>query len=169
MSSFVLVSKTILVGTTWSAPSTAPGPIVPLPTIAGTISSSSDISRYVTSGDHGASTAMEDVTNFASGGYSEMIPGLTSGDDLVLECNSDNAASALYSIVTTTLGGLSRAGSSPVYVDVKATSSARSATNPSFVAAVWIKSWQPFSGQAVKKAAARLTLSVTGQFGYLTS
>lgn len=169
MSSFVLVNKTILIGTTWSAPSTAPGPIVPLPTIAGTISGSSDISRYCTSGDHGATTAMESVVNFASGGYEEVIPGLTSGDDIVLECNSDNAASALYSIVTTTLGGLSRAGSSPVYVDIKATSSSRSATNPSFVAAVWLKAWTPFAGAAVKPAKAKLTLAVTGQFTYLTA
>jgi hypothetical protein len=169
VAAFVLVSKTILIGTTWSAPSTAPGPIVPLPTIAGTISSSSDLTPYSTAADTGMATAMQDVTNFASGGYMQVIPGITTGDNIVIQANSDYAASQIYAIVNTTLGGLSRAGSSPVYVDIKQTSAARGATNPSFVAAVYISSWKPGSGSVGNKAAMELTLTVTGQFAHLAS
>lgn len=163
MAAFVLVSKTIGIGATWSAPSTAPGPIYPLPTIAGTISGGSDLTPYCTAADTGMSTNMVDVTNFGSGGYTTVIPGLTTGDDIVLEANSDYAASQIYAIILA-LGGLSRAGSAIRYVDVKQTSAARSATNPSLVAGVFLSSWKPGSGSVGSKAAMQLTLTVSGQF-----
>lgn len=169
MTTFVLTSKTIGVGTTWSAPSTAPGYIVPAPTIAGTISSGSDLTPYTKTADVGFSTAMQDVTTYASAGYTTVIPGLTTGDDIVLEMFSDFAASQVWIIVQTTLGGLSRAGSSPVYVDVKNTSAARGATNPSFVGAVYLSKWSPAGGSVGSAAVASLTLTVTGQFTHLVA
>ena len=169
MASFALVSKTIGIGTTWSAPATAPGFIVPAPTIAGTISAGSDLTPYARQSDAGASTSMLDVTTFASAGYNTVIPGITTGDDIVIDAVSDFAASQLYAIVNTTLGGLSRATSTAVYVDVKNTSVARGATNPSFVAAVWISAWKPASGSVGAAAMASLTLTITGQFGYLAA
>lgn len=112
---------------------------------------------------------MVDITNFGSLGYSVVIPGITSGDDLVFECNSDWAASQLGPIVRTTLGGIARAASAPIYVDVKPTNSARSATNPSFVAAVYISKWAPVSGGVGDAATAQLTLTITGTFTDLTA
>lgn len=166
MAQFVNISRTILLGTAWTG--TAPGPTVVTP--SGTITSTSDISPFVVGGpDPTWNANMVDVTNFGSLGYSTVIPGITSGDDLVFDCNSDWAASQLGAIVRTTLGGVARPGSSPIYVDIKPTSSSRSATNPSFVAAVFIKSWTPYAGGVGEKAAARLTLTITGTFTDLTS
>jgi hypothetical protein len=170
MAAYTIISKMTLLGTTWSAPSTAPGVIVPLPTIAGTITGPSDISQYVRSGgEPGWQTAMQDTTNQAAGGYAQVIPGITTGDQLVFECNSDQAASALDVIVRTTLGGVSRATSVPIYCDIKGTNSARGATNPSFVAAVYISGWGPLKGRTGDVAVTALTLTITGQFGQLTA
>lgn len=167
MAAFVITSKMTLLGTAWTG--TAPG-LPGTQTISGTITSTSDISTFVRGGgEPGWKTAMESTTNEGSGGYSAVIPGITTGDDLVFECNSDQAASQLDVIVRTTLGGVSRAGSVPVYVDIKPTNAARSVTNPSFVAAVFISAWSPFAGSVGGVAIGRLTLTTTGAFGQLTA
>jgi hypothetical protein len=167
MAAFVITSKMTLLGTAWTG--TAPGK-PGTQTVAGTITTPSDISQFVRSGgEPGWTTAMEAVTNQASGGYVSVIPGLTSGDDLVFECNSAQAAGELDVIVRTTLGGVSRAGSNPVFVDIKPTNAARSTTNPSFVAAVFISAWSPFAGGAGNVASGKLTLTVDGAFGQLVA
>jgi hypothetical protein len=166
VAAFVNVSRTILLGTAWTG--TAPG--VGVATPSGTITSTSDISSYVKSGgDPGWNANMVDVTAMGSLGYTCVIPGLTTGDDLVFDCNSDWAASQLGPIVRTTLGGVARPGSSPIYVDIKPTNASRSATNPSFVAAVYISKWVPYSGGAGERSMGQLTLTVTGTFTDLTS
>jgi hypothetical protein len=166
MAAFVNISRTILLGTAWTG--TAPGPVVVTP--AGTITTPSDITPFVKGGgDASFNAAMVDTTTFGSLGYTCVIPGLTSGDDLQLDCNSDWAATQLGVIVRTTLGGVARPGTAPIYVDVKPTNAARSATNPSFVAAVYIKSWKPYTGNVGDRAAATLTLTITGTYTDLTS
>jgi hypothetical protein len=166
MAQFVNVSRTVLLGTSWTG--TAPG--VGVATPSGTITSASDITSYLKGGGDPAWNAnMVDVTSMGSLGYTCVIPGLTTGDDLVFDCNSDWAASQLGPIVRTTLGGVARPGSSPIYVDIKPTNASRSATNPSFVAAVYIKKWTPYSGGVGDRAAAQLTLTITGTFVDLTS
>lgn len=166
MAAFVNISRTVLLGTAWTG--TAPG--VGVPTPSGTISSASDISSYVKGGgDPGFNAAMVDVTTFGSLGYTCVIPGLTTGDDLVFDCNSDWAASQLGPIVRTTLGGVARPGSSPIYVDVKPTSASRSATNPSLIAACYISKWSPYSGGVGERSAGNLVLTITGTFIDVTS
>lgn len=165
MAAFVNVSRTVLLGTAWTG--TAPGPTVVTP--AGTITSASDISPFVVSGgDPGWNANMIDVTNFGSLGYTSVIPGITTGDELVFDANADWAASALGVIVRTTLGGVARPASAPIYVDIKPTSSARSGTNPSFVAACYISKWSPYNGGVGARATASLTLTITGTFVDLT-
>lgn len=167
MAAFTNISRTVLLGTAWTG--TAPG-LPGTQTISGTITSTSDISTFLKGGgDFGWTTAMEDITNHGAGGYVAQIPGLTSGDELVFDCNSDAAASQLDVIIRTTLGGVSRAGSSPIYIDIKPTSSSRAATNPSLVAACFITKWSPWTGAVGSRAAASLTLTITGKFDYLTS
>lgn len=166
MAAFVNVSRTILLGT--AVTGTAPGPGVATP--AGTITSTSDISPFVVGGgDPGWNANMIDVTHFGSLGYTCVIPGITTGDTLVFDANSDWAATQLGVIVRTTLGGVARPGSSPIYVDIKPTSAARSATNPSFFAAVYISKWSPYGGSVGARAAASLELTITGTFIDLTS
>jgi len=166
MAAFANISRTTLMGTTWTG--TAPGPAVVTP--SGTIASTSDITPFVVSGgDPGWSANMVDITHMGALGYTVVIPGITTGDTLVFEANSDWAASQLGVIVRTTLDGVARPGDVPIYVDIKPTSAARSATNPSFVAAVYISKWMPYGGAVGSKAAATLELTITGTFVDLTS
>lgn len=161
MAAFVNISRTVLIGTAWTG--TAPG--IGVVTPAGTITAASDLTPFVVSGgDPGWSANMVDITNMGSLGYTSVIPGLTTGDDLVFDCNSDWAASALGPIVRSTLGGIARPGTSPIFVDIKPTSVARSATNPSLVAAVYISKWSPYGGGVGARSAASLTLTITGTF-----
>lgn len=161
MAAFVSTARMILLGTAWTG--TAPGPTVVTP--AGTISSASDISSFVRSGaEPSYNAAMQDATTFGSLGYTVVIPGLTSGDDIVIEANSDFAASQLRAIIVTTLGGIARPGSAPIYFDIKPTNAARSATNPSLVGACFISSYKPVQGGVGDVATTALTLSVTGTF-----
>lgn len=163
-SPFVNLSRTILLGASWTG--TAPGPAVVTP--AGTITTPSDISAFVTGGgDPGWDLEEVVITNFASLGYKSILLGIISGKDIVLDCLSDQAASQLRAIVITTLGG--PAGRAAVYVDIKPTNAARSATNPSFVCKTFIKEWQSFSGAVGSAAVARLTLAIDGTFIDLTA
>lgn len=166
MAAYVNINRTVLLGVGWTG--TAPGPTVVTP--AGTITTPSDISSFVVGGgDPGWSANIVDFTNYGSIGYSVVLPGITSGDVLSFDCNSDLAASQLNAIVRTTLGGVARPNTAPIYVDVKPTNAARSATNPSFVAAVFISKWSPYGGPVGSRAAARLELTISGTFADLTA
>ena len=163
-SPFVNLNRKIQLGAAWTG--TAPGPAVVTP--SGTITTPSDISAFVTGGgDPGWTLNEVDFTNYGSLGYAQGLMGIISGDDLVLDCLSDQAASQLRAIVITTLGG--PAGRLPVYVDILPTSAARSVTNPSFVCKTYIKTWSSFRGNVGDKAAAQLTLAVDGTFIDLTA
>ena len=167
MAAFVLVNKTILIGSAWTG--TAPGGAT---TPSGTITSTTDLSSFVFQGaEPGFAANMLEVTNFGSGGYKASIPGITSGDDLQIVMNADYASSQAWAGVTGVFGSLalSRPGDSFKYIDIKPTSSARSATNPSMVFAVWAKGIQPLQGAVGDKATHVLTLEVTGAFAVLTS
>jgi hypothetical protein len=168
MAAFVNTNRMVLLGAAGSWTGTAPGPTVVTP--SGTITAPQDVSAFVRGGGDAVYNAnMVDITNFGSLGYTVVIPGITSGDDLVLECNSDFAASQLRAIVFTTLGGIAKAGSAPIYFDIKPTNAARSATNPSFVGAGHITKWSPVSGNVGEAATAALTIAITGTFVDLTS
>ena len=162
MAAFVNVSRTVLLGAAWTG--TAPG-LPGTQTTAGTITTASDISLFVKSGNPSTKAAMQDGSTFGTGGYVVQYPGLKSGDDISFDVVSDYAASQIDAIVRTTLGGLG----SLVYLDLKPTSAARSATNPSFVAAAYISGYTPVSGGVGDLGAGTLTLTITGAFGYLTA
>ena len=162
MAAFVNTSRVVLLGTAWTG--TAPG-LPGTQTISGTITSSQDISAYVRSGDQGTSVAMQDGTTFGNGGFTVQYPGLQSGDDITFDLVADFAATTIYPIIQTTLGGLGAL----VYVDLKPATGSRSATNPSFVAAGYVSAWGPIRGAVGDLASHQLTISITGRFGYLTS
>lgn len=162
MPAFVNTSRMTLLGAAWTG--TAPG-LPGTQTIAGTITTPQDISAFVRAGNASPQVAMQDGTTFSSGGFTVMYPGLRSGDTITFDCLSDFAASTLYPIVQTTLGGLGAA----VFLDQKATNASRSATNPSFVAAGFISAWSPMGGSVGDLSAASLTITITGAFGYLAA
>jgi hypothetical protein len=166
VAAFVVTSKMILLGTAWTGSGTEPGGVVAVGSIAGTITTPSNISAYVhAGGEPGSSAAMQTVTSFASLGFEQKIPGLKSGDDLVFQAYGDYAAAALDSIIKTTLGGLSAF----VYCDIKPTVAARGATNPSFVCGGYISGNKMLIGSVGDVAGRELTVTISGTFTELTA
>jgi hypothetical protein len=162
VAAFVNTSRMVLLGAGWTG--TAPG-LPGTQTVSGTVTTPSDISAYVRSGNPATSAAMQDGTTFGNGGFVVQYPGLKSGDDITFEFVSDFAAATIHPIIQTTLSGLS----SLVYLDSKPTNASRGATNPSFVAACYISAYTPVSGAVGDLAMGSLTLTVIGKFDYLTS
>ena len=164
MAAFALTSCYVAVGVAWTG--TAPGGTT---TPSGTITTPLDCSGFVTSLEMSFESDELDTTGFTSGGYRSKITGLATGS-CTIEINQDYAASQGDAIFG--LGGScgwAPGQSVPYYLDVRATNAARSATNPSFVAA-WIStSYQPLSGGVGDLAKITLNLPLVGRIGRLTS
>jgi hypothetical protein len=135
--------------------------------VSGTVASSTDISTMITQVDVGLSVAQLETTNFGSGGWKTMTMGLKEGT-LQLNFNQDFAASkidALFGLGGSIIPALGAYG----YIDVKPTSAARSATNPSYVFQVYNSSYNPISGSVGALAVGTLQFTITGQIARLTA
>ena len=160
MAATVLTNAMILAGAAWTGTSPgAPG----TQTIAGTITSTSDLSAYCTNVELPEEVNMVDAANFGSGGYMIRLPGLKSAG-IGLGFINDYAGSALDQILRVTFGF-----GTLIYLDIKPTNSARSATNPSFVFATYISDYKPIVGSVGALSAPSVNWQTTGAFGYLTA
>jgi len=161
MAVFSLTSATVLAGTAWTG--TAPGAAV---AASGTITSSVDISGFITSFDLSIEAEELETTNFAAAGWRQKISGLQMGT-VQLTFNDDYAA-------TTTdpyfgLGGTFGIGVAPIYFDVKPTSSARGSTNPSYVMRVLNLGGTIMTGSVGDVATKTYSFPTTGVITRLTS
>jgi hypothetical protein len=165
MAAFVLSSATIQVGTAWTG--TAPGAAV---TASGTITSAVDISALVTSVELSLQTDEVEFTNFASAGWRQKTPGLQMGT-VALTLNDDYAASLSDAIfgLGGTVGIMSANSASAYYMDIRPTSSARSATNPSYVLRFLNLGGSIVGGSVGSLALKTLTFPTTGVVSRLTS
>ena len=158
MASFVSLTATTLYGTAWST--VAPGPANP--TVAGTITSSTDFSAAIKSISISLDADEVDFTNFGAGGFKEMKTGLLSAG-VSITFFADYAASAVNTVMVPAL--LARTLG---YWDFKPTSAARSATNPSLVFALYPK--QVPAAMAVGAAEeCTVAFTIAGKYARLTS
>ena len=170
MGVFVNTSKTLLAGAAWTG--TAPGD-PGTQTVSGTITSSKDFSAFLSSGiDVNFAADQVEFTNSASGGFKTFLPGLTEAGELTIPLHADMTASTGVNAMLQTISGnnlgITRPGDSEVYFDVKATSSSRGTSNPSFVFAANISGYKPLVGDIGGKAVGEITLRPTGAFAILT-
>jgi len=165
MAVFTLTSTMTLAGTAWTG--TAPGD-PGTQTVSGTITSTTDLSIMLASVDISIDAEEKDFTNFASGGWRIKKSGLKAG---MIQFNfwQDFAASQVDALLG--LGGSLWPvfGSGTYYFDIKATNSARGATNPSFVGQVVPLSYKPIAGSVGDEATVSLQYPTTGQIARLTS
>lgn len=159
MASLVLTSATVLYGTAWTG--TAPGPANP--TVSGTISSSTDFTDHIRQVTLNNKAAMQDFTTFGDGAFITQKPGLKSADISIM-FNQDFAASS----IDATFGAAFLAGTL-IYFDIKPTSAARAATNPSYVYACYISEYTPVGNEVGAKSAVTIPCAVTGTYARLTS
>ena len=164
MAVFALTSCYVAVGTAWTG--TAPGGTS---APSGTINTPVDISDMVTSVEMSFDADELDHTSFASGGWRQKITGIATGM-INLTINQDFAASegdALFGLGGTV--GFNPGQSTPFYIDIRPTSAARGATNPSYVAAWVSTTYQPLNGGVGELAVITLALPMTGRPARLTS
>lgn len=164
MAVFSMTSCFVGIGTSWTG--TAPGD-PGTQTVSGTLTST-DLSTMVTSVDLSLNADELDYTNFGSGGWRQKISGLKAGT-LQLTFNQDFAASKVDALFG--LGGsvMPFGGSGSYYFEIKATSAARSTTNPSYVGQIIPLDYKPLSGQVGSLAVISLQFPTTGQVARLTS
>lgn len=96
----------------------------------------------------------KDVTTFGSNGWMEYLGGLKSGT-LSLEFKTDFADSALDDTMWALLGTV-------VTFEVRPTSAAAGASNPSYTGSVLINGWTPISGNVGDEATVSVSFPVTG-------
>lgn len=162
MAVFSITSCTILGGTSWTG--TAPGGIA---TPSGTIASSVDYSALFTQVELSIDAEELDYTNFASSGWRQKITGLQMGS-VSLTLNDDYAAAATDAVFG--LGGTLGIGSaSALYLDIKASASARSSTNPSYVLRFLNTGGKVTGGSVGELPTRSLTFPTTGVIGRLTA
>jgi hypothetical protein len=160
---FVMTSTMTQVGIAWTG--TAPGE-PGTQTVSGTITSATDISGMLYEVEYSLEVDEQEFTSFTSGGWKVKKSGLKSGS-IKLSFYQDFAASqtdALFGLGGTVAGF----GLSP-YIDIKATNSARSATNPSYVAQFLNNGWTPIGGSVGDKGIVSVTYPHSGLPARLTS
>ena len=161
MAVFALTSATVLCGVAWTG--TAPGGVV---AAAGTVTSSTDVSQFLTSVELSIDAEELDYTNFASAGWRQKISGLQAGM-VQTNLNGDYAASATDALFG--LGGTFGLGVATLYMDIKPTSAARSATNPSYVLRFLNLGGKMIGGAVGELAARSLSFPTTGFVSRLTA
>jgi hypothetical protein len=154
----ILTAGTFTIGTAWTG--TAPGK-PGTQTVAGTIASGTDISSFVNSVELPMSVDVKDVTTLGFGGYKGSAPGLKTAQ-VRLSMYQDFSASALHATLWPLFGGFA-------YIDIRAQSGARSATNPSFVFSVIVADYTPVTAKVGELIAPTVTWPVDGKFDVLTS
>lgn len=164
MANLTLTSATVLAGTAWTG--TAPGG-PGTQTVSGTISSSTDLSAFCSSVTLGFAAALQDVTNFASGGYTGNVVGLKSAT-IQLNFNQDYVVTTgLDFLINSTLGGLGNTAG--FYLDIKPTSSARGTSNPSYVFHCLMSEYPPITGAVGDKATVGVSWVSNFAFARLTA
>jgi hypothetical protein len=158
VAALVLTSSTLVIGVGWTG--TAPGPANP--TVAGTVTTDLALADHVRSISIDAAVDMPEFTTFGDGGFKTSKPGLK-GATITIEYNQDYAAAN----VDATFGAGFLAGTA-YYIDVKPTSSARGATNPSYVAKGYVSAY-PIAQTVGDRAMVSVTYTVDGTFARLTS
>ena len=158
MASFVYTSLATSYGTVWPS-GTAPGGAS---AASGTLTQILDLSSYIRSVTFTGQLATPENTNFGSGGFVSVVPGLLSAT-FSFDANDDFASAALdekfWPLMT---------GRVLTYFDIKPTSAARSTTNPSVVCAGYVTN-VPLGGAVGDVASKSITIAVTGTFTRLTS
>ena len=112
-----------------------------------------DLSQYIKSSTLTVDAAQLDTTDFASGGWVEMIGGLKSGT-LAIEFQDDVAASAIDSILWPLLGTVTT-------FEVRATSAVVGTSNPKWTGSVLVTG-HSIGGAVGDKASKSLSFPTSG-------
>ena len=122
-----------------------------------------DISASVARAELVISSTEVDVTDFASGGYTELVGGLKSGT-VSLDFHSDYGAGGLSTVVSEDL-----VGTIGTVVIIAGNGTAASGTTPSFTAECLLTSVTPVSGAVGDLATWSVTWPTSGEIAKATA
>ena len=114
-----------------------------------------DISSAVASATLELTAAEVDVTDFGSGGYTEVIGGLKSGT-VSLDFHNDYGAGAINTLLNPLLGSLAT-------VTLRPNGTVTSSTNPLFTTLVLVNSVSPVSGAVGDLATFSVSFPTSGE------
>ncbi|MFI6270734.1 hypothetical protein [Micromonospora zamorensis] len=113
-----------------------------------------DLSSYASKAELKVEVDEQDVTTFASAGWTELLGGLSSGE-LSVGFKQDVAASALDATMWPLFGSV-------VPFEVRLTNSVVGTSNPKWTGNVLIKEWVPISGSVGDVAEMDLSFPTSG-------
>ena len=130
-------------------------------TDASIVINSVNLSDHIASVTLSTSNDVVDTTGFSSTAARTRVAGL-SDNSLTLEFHQDFATSNVEATIFPLIG-------TATTVVVKSTSSATSATNPSYTFSALVAEWQPLSGAVGELATASVTWPISGAITKATS
>jgi hypothetical protein len=130
------------------------------------LSTPSDISAWVTAVEVGPDVATQDATTYGSGGFTTMVASLKSATANITILN-DYAASAPNALLG--MNGSVIAFGAQGFLEVRPTSSSRSATNPGFICKIINNGWRSFNASVGNIPTVSWNVTVIGGFAELTS
>lgn len=165
MAVFTLSSCYIGIGTVWAS-GTAPGD-PGTQTVSGTLTAT-DLSTMISSVDLSLAADEADYSNFGSGGWRQKLSSLKAGT-VQFTFNQDFAAAKVDALFGISGSLMPFGGAGPYYCEIRPTSAARSATNPSHVMQLVPLDYKPLTGGVGDLATVSLQFPTTGQVARLTA
>jgi len=121
----------------------------------------SDISANTARAELVINSAEVETTDFGSGGFTELIGGLKSGQ-VTLDFHNDFGAGAVSNLLQDLVGTIGT-------VTINPTGTAVSAENPTYTAEVLVNSFTPVSGAVGDLATFSVTFPTSGEISYATA
>lgn len=121
-----------------------------------------DLSSSVARAELAMTVADVDATDFASGGYTELVGGLKSGS-ISIDFHQDYAAASVDATIFPLIGTIATA------VVIAGNGSAASSTTPAYTATVLVNGWNPVSGAVGDLSTVSVTWPTSGAISKATA
>lgn len=163
MAVIALTTARVEVGNAWTG--TAPGN-PGTQTVSGTITTGTDLSAWAKGLSMPQHREVQNASNFGSNAFDNYVPGMRNMT-ATFTLLQDYAAGGPYATLNTLFANQSSAA--PVFWDIRPTTAARSATNPSFVVAGYIVDFPFMEASVGEVSELTVPFQVTGVWAALTS
>jgi hypothetical protein len=121
-----------------------------------------DLSSSVARAEIAMNVADVDATDFASGGYTELVGGLKSGS-VSIDFHQDYAAASVDATIFPLIGSIATA------VIIAGNGTAASSTTPAYTATVLVNGWNPVAGAVGDLSTVSVTWPTSGAISKATA
>ena len=121
-----------------------------------------DLSASIARAELAINVADVDATDFASGGYTELVGGLKSGS-VSIDFHQDYASASVDATIYPLIGSIATA------VIIAGNGTAASSTTPAYTATVLVNGWNPVAGAVGDLATVSVTWPTSGAISKATA